>query len=37
MCVDAGVKLVYLPPYSLGLNPIEEFLLSSKVLKKNSD
>lgn len=25
MCADAGVKLVYLPPYSPDLNPIEEF------------
>ena len=25
MCVDSGVKLVYLPPYSPDFNPIEEF------------
>lgn len=25
MCVNAGVNLVYLPPYSLDLNPIEGF------------
>jgi hypothetical protein len=25
MCNEAGVKLVYLPPYSPDLNPIEEF------------
>jgi transposase len=25
MCADAGVKLLYLPPYSSDLNPIEEF------------
>lgn len=25
MCADAGVKLVYLPPYSPDLNPIEDF------------
>lgn len=25
LCSDAGVKLVYLPPYSPDLNPIEEF------------
>jgi len=25
MCNNAGVKLVYLPPYSPNLNPIEEF------------
>lgn len=24
LCSDAGVKLAYLPPYSLDLNPIEE-------------
>ncbi|CZS92406.1 uncharacterized protein RAG0_02848 [Rhynchosporium agropyri] len=28
MCHDAGVRLVYLPPYSPDLNPIEEFLKS---------
>lgn len=35
MCWDAGVKLVYLPPYSPDLNLIEElfffFLSSSRV------
>jgi transposase len=25
MCLRAGVKLVFLPPYSPDLNPIEEF------------
>ena len=25
MCSEAGVKLLYLPPYSPNLNPIEEF------------
>jgi transposase len=30
MCADAGVKLVYLPPYSLDLNPIEEFFAKLK-------
>jgi transposase len=25
LCLRAGVKLVFLPPYSPGLNPIEEF------------
>jgi transposase len=25
MCTEAGVKLVYLPPYPPDLNPIEEF------------
>ena len=26
MCTDAGVKLVYLPPNSPDLNPVEAFL-----------
>lgn len=30
MCSDAGVKLVYLPPYSPDLNPIEEFFSELK-------
>jgi transposase len=30
MCHDAGVKLVYLPPYSPDLNPIEEFFAELK-------
>ncbi|OGE55430.1 hypothetical protein PENARI_c004G00238 [Penicillium arizonense] len=30
MCSDAGVKLVYLPPYSPDLNPIEEFFAELK-------
>lgn len=30
MCRDAGVKLLYLPPYSPDLNPIEEFLAELK-------
>lgn len=30
MCEDAGVKLVYLPPYSLDLNLIEEFFAELK-------
>lgn len=30
MCLDAGVKLVYLPPYSPDLNPIEEFFAELK-------
>ena len=29
-CADAGVKLVYLPPYSPDLNPIEEFFSELK-------
>ena len=32
MCSDAGVSLVYLPPYSPDLNPIE-VLLSDKFLE----
>jgi transposase len=34
MCHDAGVKLVYLPPYSPDLNPIEEFFAELKALIK---
>ncbi|CZT13846.1 uncharacterized protein RAG0_17338 [Rhynchosporium agropyri] len=34
MCNDAGVKLVYLPPYSPDLNPIEEFFAELKVFIK---
>ena len=30
MCADAGVKLVYLPPYSPDSNPIEEFFAELK-------
>ena len=30
MCANAGVKLVYLPPYSPDLNPIEEFFSELK-------
>jgi transposase len=36
MCDDAGVKLVYLPPYSPDLNPIEEFFAELKsFIKRN--
>jgi transposase len=36
MCCDAGVKLMYLPPYSPDLNPIEEFFSELKAfIKKN--
>ncbi|KAJ5244598.1 hypothetical protein N7489_004694 [Penicillium chrysogenum] len=36
MCADAGVKLVYLPPYSPDLNPIEEFFSELKsYIKRN--
>jgi transposase len=36
MCANAGVKLVYLPPYSCDLNPIEEFFaqLKARVRRK---
>jgi transposase len=30
MCSEAGVKLVFLPPYSPGLNPIEQFFAKLK-------
>lgn len=30
MCLDKGVKLVYLLPYSPDLNPIEEFFTKLK-------
>lgn len=30
ICADAGVKLVYLPPYSPDLSPIEEFFAELK-------
>jgi transposase len=30
MCDDKGVKLMYLPPYSPDLNPIEEFFTELK-------
>lgn len=32
MCTKFGVRLVYLPPYSPDLNPIEEFLAELKGL-----
>jgi DDE superfamily endonuclease len=34
MCADAGVKLMYLPPYSPDLNPIEEFFAELKAFIK---
>jgi hypothetical protein len=34
MCRDAGVKLLYLPPYSPDLNPIEEFFAELKAFIK---
>ena len=36
MCWEAGVKLVYLPPYSPDLNPIEEFFSELKSFIKRS-
>lgn len=30
---NAGVKLMYLPPYSLDLNPIEEMFAQHKLQK----
>lgn len=36
MCVDAGVKLVYLPPYSPDLNPIKEFFTELKAFIKRN-
>lgn len=36
MCVDAGVKLVYPPPYSPDLNPIEEFFAEPKAFIKRN-
>lgn len=34
MCTEAGVKLIYLPPYSPDLNPIEEFFAELKAFIK---
>jgi len=36
MCCDAGMKLVYLPPYLSDLNPIEEFFAELKAFIKQS-
>jgi transposase len=36
MCADAGVKLMYLTPYSPDLNPIEEFFAELKSFIKRS-
>jgi hypothetical protein len=36
MCEDAGVKLVYLPPYSPDLNPIKEFFAELKAFIKRN-
>jgi hypothetical protein len=34
MCTEAGVKLLYLPPYSPDFNPIEEFFTELKAFIK---
>lgn len=36
LCRDAGVKLLYLPPYSPDLNPIEEFFAELKAFIKRN-
>jgi hypothetical protein len=36
MCADAGIKLMYLPPYSPDLNPIEEFFAELKAFIKRN-
>lgn len=36
MCNEAGVKLVYLPPYSPDLNPIEEFFSELKAFVRRN-
>ncbi|KAJ5146627.1 uncharacterized protein N7515_001191 [Penicillium bovifimosum] len=36
MCADAGVILIYLPPYSPDLNPIEEFFAELKAFIKRN-
>jgi transposase len=36
MCLDAGVRLVYLPPYSSDLNLIEEFFAELKAFIKRN-
>jgi hypothetical protein len=36
LCYEAGVKLLYLPPYSPDFNPIEEFFAELKAfIRKN--
>ena len=34
MCAEVGVKLLYLPPHSLDLNPIEKFFAELKAFSK---
>lgn len=36
LCSSAGVKLLYLPPYSPDLNPIEEFFAELKTFIKRN-
>jgi len=36
MCSDAGVKLLYLPPYSPDFNPIEEFFAELKAFHQEA-
>jgi hypothetical protein len=36
MCRDAGVKLLYLPPFSPDLNPIEEFFAELEAFVKRN-
>jgi transposase len=36
MCLRGGVKLVYLPPYSPDLNPIEKFFAELKTFIKRN-
>jgi len=36
LCSEAGVKLLYLPPYSPDLNPIEEFFTELKTFIKRN-
>ena len=36
LCAEAGVKLLYLPPYSPDLNPIEEFFAELKTFIKRN-
>jgi transposase len=36
LCSNAGVKLLYLPPYSPDLNPIEEFFAELKAFVRRN-
>jgi len=36
LCSNAGVKLLYLPPYSSDLNPIEEFFAELKAFVRRN-